>query len=109
MKRSLNVYIMKACLPLCNASDRNLAIAKVVDQVAQKIGCSSAQIALNWLRQQDVIPIVGARKVSHGLYQLQLISRTHGYVESSQPDRVGIPARVLRAGHGETVRLRRNV
>lgn len=45
-------------------NDRNLQIAKAVDQVAQEIGISSAQVALNWLRQQGVIPIIGARKVS---------------------------------------------
>lgn len=45
-------------------SDRNLAIAKAVDQVAEEVGCTSAQVALNWLRQQGVIPIIGARKVS---------------------------------------------
>lgn len=43
-------------------NDRNLAIAHAVDAVAQEIGCTSAQVALNWLRQQAVIPIVGARK-----------------------------------------------
>ena len=46
-------------------SDRNLAIAQEVSQVAQSIGCSSAQVALNWLLRQGIIPIVGARKVSH--------------------------------------------
>lgn len=38
--------------------------ASSVDQVAQEIGASSAQVALTWLRQQNIIPIVGARKVS---------------------------------------------
>jgi aryl-alcohol dehydrogenase-like predicted oxidoreductase len=45
-------------------NERNLAIAGTVDRVAQQIGCSSAQVALNWLRQQGVIPIIGARKLS---------------------------------------------
>lgn len=45
-------------------NERNLAIAKAVDRVAQLLGYSSAQVALNWLRQQGVIPIIGARKVS---------------------------------------------
>ena len=45
-------------------NERNLQIAKTVDRVAQEIGISSAQVALNWLRQQGVIPIIGARKVS---------------------------------------------
>ena len=46
-------------------SDRNSAIAQQVSQVAQSTGCSSAQVALNWLLRQGIIPIVGARKVSH--------------------------------------------
>ena len=46
-------------------SDRNLAIAKEVDKIAEKIGHSSSQVALSWLLGKGVIPIVGARKVSH--------------------------------------------
>jgi aryl-alcohol dehydrogenase-like predicted oxidoreductase len=45
-------------------NERNLQIAKAVDSVAQEIGCSSAQVALNWLRQQEVIPVIGGRKLS---------------------------------------------
>lgn len=43
-------------------NERNLAIAHTVDAVAQEVGSTSAQVALNWLRQRAVIPIVGARK-----------------------------------------------
>ena len=46
-------------------NERNSAIAQKVSQVAESIGCSSAQVALNWLLRQGIIPIVGARKVSH--------------------------------------------
>jgi aryl-alcohol dehydrogenase-like predicted oxidoreductase len=45
-------------------SDRNLAIAHTVDEVATQIGCSSAQVALSWLLHQDTIPIIGARKAA---------------------------------------------
>ncbi len=45
-------------------NDRNLAIARAVDEVAAQIGCSSAQVALSWLLHQNTIPIVGARKAS---------------------------------------------
>lgn len=45
-------------------NDRNLAIARAVDEVAGQIGCSSAQVALSWLLHQGTIPIVGARKAS---------------------------------------------
>lgn len=47
-------------------SDRNLEIARLVDTIADEIGKPSAQVAVNWVRQQphDIVPIVGARKVS---------------------------------------------
>jgi len=47
-------------------SERSLAIAEVVSQVAAEIGRSPSQVALAWLRAQSgvMIPIVGARKLS---------------------------------------------
>ncbi|PLZ95847.1 aldo/keto reductase [Fischerella thermalis CCMEE 5268] len=49
-----------------NISERALAIAEVVTQVAQEIGRTPSQVALAWLRAQAgvIIPIIGARKVS---------------------------------------------
>ncbi len=43
--------------------DRNLAIADEMVKVASEIGCSPAQVAINWVRQQPgvIIPIIGAR------------------------------------------------
>ena len=46
-------------------SDRNTKIAQEVDKVAAEVGTSSSQVALAWLLSKNVIPIVGARKVSH--------------------------------------------
>ena len=46
-------------------SDRNINIAKEVDKVAAETGKSSPQVALSWLLNKGVIPIIGARKVSH--------------------------------------------
>ena len=45
-------------------SERNLAIADEVQQVAQEIGCTPSQVAINWVRSKGVIPILGATKVS---------------------------------------------
>jgi aryl-alcohol dehydrogenase-like predicted oxidoreductase len=42
-------------------SDRNLGIAAEVVRIAEEVGRAPAQVALNWLRAQDVIPIIGAR------------------------------------------------
>lgn len=45
-------------------SERNLAIADQVQQVAQEIGCTPSQVAINWVRGKGVIPILGATKLS---------------------------------------------
>ncbi len=47
-------------------SDKNLAIAQVVSEVASDIGHSPSQVALAWLLAQSgvTIPIIGARKLS---------------------------------------------
>jgi aryl-alcohol dehydrogenase-like predicted oxidoreductase len=46
-------------------SDRNLAIARAVDEVAKSLGHTSSQVALSWLCQPAaVIPILGARKLA---------------------------------------------
>lgn len=49
-----------------NVSERSLAIAEVVSQVASEIGRSPSQVAIAWLRAQSgvIIPIIGARKLS---------------------------------------------
>jgi len=46
-----------------NISERDLAIAAEVIQVAEKIGRTPAQVALNWVRQQPgvIVPLVGAK------------------------------------------------
>lgn len=43
--------------------ERNLAIAQVVDAVADEVGCTSSQVALAWVRQRPgvIVPLVGAR------------------------------------------------
>jgi aryl-alcohol dehydrogenase-like predicted oxidoreductase len=43
--------------------DRNTSIADVVQKIAQEIGRSPAQVALNWLLQKNsnIVPIIGAR------------------------------------------------
>jgi aryl-alcohol dehydrogenase-like predicted oxidoreductase len=48
-------------------TDRSLAIADLVKQVATEVNQTPSQVALNWLLQQPSrpIPIVGARKLTH--------------------------------------------
>lgn len=47
-------------------SERNFEIAREVMNIAEEIGCTPAQVAINWVRQKKglFIPIIGARKVS---------------------------------------------
>jgi len=44
-------------------SERNRSIVETVERIAQDIGGTPAQVALNWIRQQEgtPIPIIGAR------------------------------------------------
>lgn len=44
---------------------RALEMAELVGEIAKEIGCSPAQVATNWARQQapNVIPIIGSRRL----------------------------------------------
>lgn len=45
-------------------SERNLKIADEVQAVADEIGCTPSQVAVNWVRAKNVIPLLGATKQS---------------------------------------------
>jgi aryl-alcohol dehydrogenase-like predicted oxidoreductase len=47
-------------------SERHARLVKEVQAVADEIGCTPAQVALNWLRHQAdvVIPVLGSRRVA---------------------------------------------
>ncbi|RCJ36966.1 aldo/keto reductase [Nostoc minutum NIES-26] len=55
-----------ANFPAGSISERSLAIADVVSQVASETGHTASQIALAWLHAQSgiIIPIIGARKLT---------------------------------------------
>lgn len=44
-------------------SERAMRIAAEVDKIADELGCRSAHVAINWVRQQSqvIVPIIGAR------------------------------------------------
>jgi aryl-alcohol dehydrogenase-like predicted oxidoreductase len=52
--------------PLVDINERKQAIAAAVVEIAEAIGKTPAQVALNWVRQQAgvMIPIIGARRLS---------------------------------------------
>jgi aryl-alcohol dehydrogenase-like predicted oxidoreductase len=51
-------------LPFKDQNEHLLAVARVVDQVADELGVSSAQVALAWVRERGTIPIIGARTLA---------------------------------------------
>jgi aryl-alcohol dehydrogenase-like predicted oxidoreductase len=53
-------------------AERNLQIARAVDEIAHELGKPVSQVALNWLRQQPgtVIPIIGSRREAQILENL---------------------------------------
>jgi aryl-alcohol dehydrogenase-like predicted oxidoreductase len=69
-------------------SDRNTTIAQTVDKVAEQIGKSSSQVALAWLLSKGVIPIIGARKVSHLEDNLQCVDVNLSTEQIKQLDEV---------------------
>ncbi|MCZ2088490.1 MAG: aldo/keto reductase [Burkholderiales bacterium] len=73
-------------------SERRLAIARLVVEIAGEIGCSPSQVALAWLRQQTtwgaVNPILGARTLDAG--QLQRL-------DAANAIELGFPHAMLRS------------
>ena len=47
-------------------SERDLAVARVAAAVAEEVGCTPAQVAINWVRQQPgtIVPLIGAKTVA---------------------------------------------
>ena len=45
-----------------------------MDEIADRLGTSSAAVALAWVRDRGVIPMIGARKVSQIEDSLQYLS-----------------------------------
>jgi aryl-alcohol dehydrogenase-like predicted oxidoreductase len=68
--------------------DRNHAIAHAVDEVANQIGCSSAQVALSWLLHQGAIPIIGARKAAQVKDNLDCVNVTLTDEQLAQLDQI---------------------
>lgn len=56
--------------------DRNVELVDAVAKVAERLGCSLPQLALAWLlaQQPELVPIPGAKRVSHLLDDLGALS-----------------------------------
>ncbi|GAB1540942.1 aldo/keto reductase [Scytonema sp. NUACC21] len=81
---------------LHHINSRSLAIAKVVQEVASEIGREPAQVALNWVRQKEAIPIVGARKLEHiknnlGCLRFELSKQQIAQLDATSCIEMGFP------------------
>ncbi len=59
-------------------NEQRLSIAQIVEAISKEIGCTPAQVAINWVRQQPgtVIPILGARRASQFLENLAALDHS---------------------------------
>ncbi|MGH9108512.1 MAG: aldo/keto reductase [Acidimicrobiales bacterium] len=80
--------------------DRNLELVDAVSDVARRLGCTLPQLALAWVlaRRPQVVPIPGAKRVSHLLDDL-------GALSTDLPaDDVALLGELLPAGAGAGLR-----
>lgn len=89
-----------------NAPDaRSLKIAREVDAIADEIGCTSAQVALAWVRDQGVTPIVGATsieqiKANMGYLDVILSPEHLNRLDTASRIELGFPHDFLRSAAG---------
>lgn len=83
-------------------SERNLAIARAVDAVADELGATSARVAIAWLRHQPgaVIPIVGARTAAQlddalGAAEVTLPAEALAKLDAASAVELGFPHQFL--------------
>ncbi|KAJ0109566.1 hypothetical protein J7T55_014128 [Diaporthe amygdali] len=56
--------------------EKNVKLAARVEQVAKKKGCTSAQVAIAWVRAQGVLPIPGATKPPRVIENCKIVELT---------------------------------
>jgi aryl-alcohol dehydrogenase-like predicted oxidoreductase len=90
------------------ASEKNLSLAEVVGQVAAERGRSPAQVAINWVRQQQnkslIIPVVGARSLKHiqdnlACVEFELAPEELDRLSAASPIDLGFPRTFLESDH----------
>jgi aryl-alcohol dehydrogenase-like predicted oxidoreductase len=85
-------------------TQRNLQIAREVDQVADQLGATSAQVATAWVRQRGrrIIPILGIRKPEQlqdllGSLDIELSTEHRSRLDEVSRIEFGFPYNLLRA------------
>jgi aryl-alcohol dehydrogenase-like predicted oxidoreductase len=91
-------------------SERNLAIAREVDAVADQLGATSAQVALAWVRQRSrrFIPILGIRTLEQltdvlGCLDVELAAEQLARLEEVSRIEFGFPYELLTGPQGRMV------
>jgi aryl-alcohol dehydrogenase-like predicted oxidoreductase len=92
------------------ANPKALSLAETLIAVAEEHGCSPAQVAINWVRQQPrqvpVIPIIGARRVEQlrdnlACIEHSLSAEQIARLNEASPFNPGFPHSFLRLPHLE--------
>jgi aryl-alcohol dehydrogenase-like predicted oxidoreductase len=79
-------------------TDRNLGIARAVDEVAYEAGCMSSQVAIAWMLAQPgvIVPILGARTLAQleenlGALDVNLTKEQLGRLDEASAIEMGFP------------------
>lgn len=84
--------------------ERSMAIAHAVGEIAQSLGRSSSQVALNWLRAKDgVIPLVGVRTLKQWEDNIGCLDFTLDSEQVARLDQLSTPAPTYRSAHFSVV------
>ena len=85
--------------------ERKLAVAAAVVEVAKEIGASPSQVALTWVRRRspNMIPIIGARKLSQlqdnlGAVDVELTDAQQDRLDEVSAIELGFPYDFIRGG-----------
>jgi len=81
---------LRAGMAARRITERNLAIARRVEEIATEKGCTMTQVAINWARQQgqQMIPIVGARTLAQARENFGCLAHPLSEAELARLDEV---------------------
>lgn len=60
---------------------KNLELVKEVEKLAKEKGCTTAQLALSWVKRKNVVPIAGARSVERAKENAVTVELAEGDLE----------------------------
>ncbi len=69
-------------------SEHDFTVARTVDAIADKLGCSSAAVAIAWVQQRGVLPLVGARTTEQIVDNLTSLSVELGDEDMDELNRI---------------------